>query len=329
VRKYTATEPTFSLAAETAPMSILFGTLEATGTAYINSTTLTATTPAHSAGAVNVTVTNSDSQVGTLEGGFTYIGDTTISVTLETPNGGEEWIEGENYNITWESSGSPDSINLYYSVDNGATYTEIITNEADDGIYSWLVPNEPTSDAKVKIEAIKDTTIATDESDTVFTIEASVLSITLRTADDLADFTTWEVGAYKSLNTVYIMGTTECVLVKNNGNIAIDLGISGEATNWTLSPTAEVEQNICALMGIFNGPTIATAEAFVPDNDVITGSFVWATSNSGNGKYEGEESGANISNGTNRRLYLYLKTPTAITSGAQEQFTINIGCRRH
>ena len=38
----------------------------------VNSTTITATTAAHTAGAVNVMVTNTDAQSGTLTNGYTY-----------------------------------------------------------------------------------------------------------------------------------------------------------------------------------------------------------------------------------------------------------------
>ena len=38
----------------------------------VNSTSITATTPAHAAGAVNVVVTNTDAQSGTLTNGYTY-----------------------------------------------------------------------------------------------------------------------------------------------------------------------------------------------------------------------------------------------------------------
>jgi hypothetical protein len=44
----------------------------ATNVAVSSSTTITATVPAHAAGAVNVVVTNSDTQSGTLTNGFTY-----------------------------------------------------------------------------------------------------------------------------------------------------------------------------------------------------------------------------------------------------------------
>src|SRR5207244_8989121 len=44
----------------------------ATNVTVVSSTSLTATTAAHAAGVVNVVVTNSDGQSGTLTGGYTY-----------------------------------------------------------------------------------------------------------------------------------------------------------------------------------------------------------------------------------------------------------------
>ena len=60
------------------------GSTAATGVTLVNSTTITATTPAHAAGAVNVVVTNSDTQSGTLTQGFTY---TTVSNPAPTLTG--------------------------------------------------------------------------------------------------------------------------------------------------------------------------------------------------------------------------------------------------
>ncbi len=53
------------------PQSALGGTA-ATGVTVVSSTSITATTPAHAAGAVSVVVTNTDAQTGTLNNGFTY-----------------------------------------------------------------------------------------------------------------------------------------------------------------------------------------------------------------------------------------------------------------
>ncbi|MFH1683414.1 MAG: fibronectin type III domain-containing protein, partial [Candidatus Margulisiibacteriota bacterium] len=97
----------------------------------------------------------------------------TLAVTVEAPNGGETWEAGTSHNITWETFDSPaDSIDLYYSIDGGSSYAPIATAEADDGVYAWIVSHDPTTEAKVKIEALKGSDIATDESDAVFTIQA-------------------------------------------------------------------------------------------------------------------------------------------------------------
>ncbi len=52
--------------------TVTFGGTAATGVTVVNSTSITATTPAHAAGAVNVVVTNPDTQSGPLANGFTY-----------------------------------------------------------------------------------------------------------------------------------------------------------------------------------------------------------------------------------------------------------------
>ncbi|MBN3033281.1 MAG: hypothetical protein JW873_04220 [Candidatus Saganbacteria bacterium] len=94
-----------------------------------------------------------------------------ISVALDTPSGGESWEAGSTHNITWESGGTPDSVNLYYSIDNGASYDEIAIGQADSHSYPWPVPlATATTEAKVKIEAVKAAELVTDESAAPFTI---------------------------------------------------------------------------------------------------------------------------------------------------------------
>ena len=52
--------------------TVSVGGTAASSVAVVNSTTITALTPAHAAGAVDVVVTNTDTQTGTKTGGFTY-----------------------------------------------------------------------------------------------------------------------------------------------------------------------------------------------------------------------------------------------------------------
>jgi hypothetical protein len=64
--------------------TVSVGGTPATAVTVVNSTTITATTPAHAAGAANVIVANSDMQSGTLTQGFTY---TAISNPAPTVTG--------------------------------------------------------------------------------------------------------------------------------------------------------------------------------------------------------------------------------------------------
>jgi hypothetical protein len=70
--------------------TVTFGGAIASNVNVTSSTSLTAVTPAHSAGAVNVVVVNPDGQSGTLTGGFTYTGSSGSppTVTGVSPNAG-------------------------------------------------------------------------------------------------------------------------------------------------------------------------------------------------------------------------------------------------
>lgn len=59
--------------------TVTFGGTSATNVVLVNSTTITCTTPAHAAGAVNVVVTNPDTQTGTGTNAFTYVAAPTVS----------------------------------------------------------------------------------------------------------------------------------------------------------------------------------------------------------------------------------------------------------
>jgi len=66
--------------------TVAFGGTAATNVVVVNSTTITATTPAGSAGAVTVTVTNPGVQSGNLPNGYTYVVVPTVSSVM--PNNG-------------------------------------------------------------------------------------------------------------------------------------------------------------------------------------------------------------------------------------------------
>jgi hypothetical protein len=55
-------------------LAVLFGEAAAVAVTFISSTTITAVTPAHAAGSVDIVVTNKDNQIGKLLNGFTFEG---------------------------------------------------------------------------------------------------------------------------------------------------------------------------------------------------------------------------------------------------------------
>ncbi|MBN8696909.1 MAG: T9SS type A sorting domain-containing protein, partial [Bacteroidetes bacterium] len=96
---------------------------------------------------------------------------------LLTPNGGESMYSGTTYNITWNSSTFYSTVNLYYSVDSGSTWTNIITSTANDGTHTWTVPNANSTRCLVKAANSADVNIF-DISNAVFTIKPAVTILT-------------------------------------------------------------------------------------------------------------------------------------------------------
>ena len=96
------------------------------------------------------------------------------SITVVTPNGGENLTVGDSYEITWTDENIPgtDLIEIRLSTDGGSNYS--ILNDGTfsmySGSYSWTVPNNAGSNNLIQIA--NTTQAVTDESDAVFTISA-------------------------------------------------------------------------------------------------------------------------------------------------------------
>lgn len=79
----------------------------------------------------------------------------TITSPTVANTGVDSWRIGKQYTITWTDNGGAISndLKLQYSVDNGVSWTDIVTGEANDGSYDWTVPvgASATTSAKVRI----------------------------------------------------------------------------------------------------------------------------------------------------------------------------------
>jgi len=154
----------------------------------------------------------------------------TPTITIFSPNGGEEFEIGTSKTISWSSVGLSVSestfierslpgsgevkgkkrlinntnnnlieitnVKIEYSTNNGSNWIQVIASTSNDGSYSWLVPNTPSSQCKVKISDVADPGVS-DESDNTFSITSPGSTITSLDedfelyTDFVLDFSPW------------------------------------------------------------------------------------------------------------------------------------------
>jgi len=89
-------------------------------------------------------------------------------IVVSSPDGGELWQAGSNQNITWTSSGTSGNVGIFYSIDNGSFWIELIRSTPDDGLYNWIIPNTPSATCLVRVTDTDSN--QADQSNSVFDI---------------------------------------------------------------------------------------------------------------------------------------------------------------
>lgn len=117
-----------------------------------------------------------------------------------SPNGGENWIIGTQQEIRWTGPGAGvmPFVNIYYSVDDGLTWSIIVLSTANDGSFMWTVPAQITTKARIRVEDIDG--LPTDMSNNVFSISALV-NLIVKDASG-------QPGATNSLVTIWLNNLT-------------------------------------------------------------------------------------------------------------------------
>ena len=96
------------------------------------------------------------------------------SITIDVPNGGENWNVGSTRYIVWHNHIFSDPVKIEYSTDGGANYSTVVASTANTGSYLWNVPNTPSVQCLVRISDATDG-LPFDISDAVFTISAATV----------------------------------------------------------------------------------------------------------------------------------------------------------
>ncbi|MHA2101399.1 MAG: Ig-like domain-containing protein, partial [Candidatus Kariarchaeaceae archaeon] len=99
------------------------------------------------------------------------------SITVTSPNGGENWLVGTTQEVTWESSNVTD-VKIEYTTDIGISWMNIVASTPSNGSYSWIIPNSPSLFCIIRIYDTSDSSI-NDISDFLFAIrdEAPILFV--------------------------------------------------------------------------------------------------------------------------------------------------------
>ena len=117
---------------------------------------------------IRLTDTSDGSVADVSDGTFSII-EPQPYVTVLTPNGGNQWILGRQYPVTWESD-KVGHVTIEYSHDGGETWIGIAQEiEAESGTYDWTVPETVSAQCRVRIADAANPDVA-DVSDAVFSI---------------------------------------------------------------------------------------------------------------------------------------------------------------
>jgi len=97
-------------------------------------------------------------------------GGGTDTITVTSPNGGEQWQGGSTQTITWTSTGTLANVKIFYSTNGGKKWTTITSSTPNDGSYSWLVPTQRKTQTKCQVRITSLDETVEDTSDANFTI---------------------------------------------------------------------------------------------------------------------------------------------------------------
>jgi len=180
-----------------------------------------------------------------------YTGLYSQTITILSPNGGENLLVGDIELITWTWTGTIDSVKVEYSTNGGGTWTIIETKTLNDSICGWNIPNKPGNSYLVKVtDASNASTL--DISDNLFSLTSSI-TITSPVGGD-----NWEVGNLETITWDATEGITDVKLEYS----------TNAGSNWTSIKTSTPNNGFYP-WNVPNKPT-STALVRVTDTDNLS-----------------------------------------------------------
>ena len=169
------------------------------------------------------------------------------TILVVSPNGGESWCVGSTHDITWTSS-CIDNVKIEYTTNGGSSWTTIIASTPSDGSYSWVLPNAPSANCKVRICDAVDGTPC-DESNSSFTISPQTVVVVIPNGGE-----SWVVGSSHD-----ITWTSTCSIA----NVKIELSRDG-GTIWSTLVASTPNDGIWTWASV-SGPASTTCKVRISD----------------------------------------------------------------
>jgi hypothetical protein len=103
---------------------------------------------------------------------FSIVSPSTATITVTSPNGGENLNVDSIYQVTWTSTGmeASDTVLIEYSIDEGSSWIVIEPPTVNSGGYEWLIPDNPSENCLLRISGNDSDEGPSDVSDGVFSI---------------------------------------------------------------------------------------------------------------------------------------------------------------
>ncbi len=121
-------------------------------------------------------------------------------ISITRPSGGETWDAHDMQDIEWTTTagdGTITGIDLEYTTDDGASWTEIIADTADTGSYTWEVPDIETDEARIRATVDDDNDLSDTDVSNIFNIDGTTPPGIILTSPDEGEV--WNAGNDESI----------------------------------------------------------------------------------------------------------------------------------
>ncbi|HUI07183.1 MAG TPA: Ig-like domain-containing protein [Verrucomicrobiae bacterium] len=214
-------------------------------TSYTLSGTLTAGTTYY--WAVHALGTTLD-QAGYWSSGNSFTTAQPPTVTVTSPNGGENWQVGSSHNITATSSGSITSVEIDYSINGGSTWIYFTGYSPLNNTINvpWTIPNAPSTTCRVRVIIGYNGGTVSDVSDGNFAISSPT-----DTTPPTVSISTPTSGQTFTATPITISGTASDSGSPSTGVSLVQVQVNGTGGTWqTASGTTSWSASVSLSSGV-------------------------------------------------------------------------------